>query len=260
MALEHFRELFRHRALIECLVRREVKARYHGSALGYLWTLLNPLLLLVVYRLVFTRFTRAVTLPHYEVFLFVGILPWLWLSTGLSNGTVSIAQGGSLVTRVCIPPQVLPAVAVLSNLVNFLFALPVAILAAAAAGILPGAPAVLLPLALMIELVFLYGLTLLAAALTVRFRDVQFLVQNLLMVWFFVTPIAYPLALIPEPYRPFVLANPATAILRPFQQILYEGRWPDASALAIGSGWAVAVLALGVAVFEAMRGSLAEEI
>src|SRR5438105_12169436 len=125
---------------------REVMARYRRSILGFFWTLLNPLLLLVVYRLVFTRLTHAVDIHDYAVFVFIGILPWLWLTSSVTNGCTSISQGGSLITRVCMPPQVLPAVAVLANLVNFVLALPLAVLAAAAYGVYPSPYAVLLPL------------------------------------------------------------------------------------------------------------------
>ncbi len=256
----HFGELYRYRVLVDALVRREVKARYRGSVLGYLWTLLNPLLLLVVYLLVFTRFTRAVALPNYALFLFAGILPWQWMATSITNGTTSIAYGGALITRVCIPPQVLPLVAVLSNLVNFLLALPLAVAAAAVAGLGPGAALAVLPLAILNELVFLYGVSLIAATLTVRFRDVQFLVQNLLLVWFFLTPVAYPLDLVPDRYRVFVSANPATALMRPFQQILFDGRVPDVRHLALGAAWALAAVLAAVILFETMRDRLVEEI
>ncbi|HJQ98891.1 MAG TPA: ABC transporter permease, partial [Candidatus Polarisedimenticolaceae bacterium] len=222
----HLEELYRYRVLVDSLSRREVRARYRGSVLGYLWTLLNPLLLLVVYVLVFTRFTRAVTIENYALFLLAGILPWQWLSTSITNGTTSILHGGGLITRVCMPPQILPAVVVLSNLAHFLLALPVLLAAAAAAGLWPTPAIALLPIAIANELVFLYGVSLIVATLTVRFRDVQFLVQNLLMVWFFLTPVAYPLDMVPERYRALVEANPATALVRPFQEILFEGRAP----------------------------------
>ena len=260
LLIEHLHELYRYRALIDSLVRREVKARYRRSVLGYLWSFLNPLLLLLVYVMVFTRFTRAVDLPLYALFLFVGILPWLWLSTTITNGTTSIAQSGGLITRVCMPPQVLPAVAVLSNLVNFLLSLPVAIVATLLAGVRPGWALVALPVAIAVETIFLYGAALLAATLTVRFRDVQFLAQSLLLVWFFLTPIAYPMTMVPAPYRSIMYANPATALLRPFQEILFEGRLPQPLSLALGAGWALALLVTAVIVFESMRDSLAEEI
>ena len=258
--IEHFRELWRHRTLIGSLVRRDVAVRYRGSVLGYLWTLLNPLMLLAVYHLAFSQIMRAVSVPHYSVFLFVGILPWLWLSSALTNGALSIANGGSLITRVCMPPQVLPAVVVISNFANFLFALPVAVAGAAFAGLPPAAALVALPIGLLTMMVFLYGLSLLAATLAVPFRDVQFLVQNLVMIWFFLTPIVYPLESIPAPWRPLVTANPATVLIHPFQSIFYERRFPDPAELGIGALWAVAATILGVVVFERLRGRLAEEI
>lgn len=258
--IEHFRELWRYRVLIENLVRRDVSLRYRGSVLGYLWTLLNPLLLLSVYRLVFSQFMRAVTIDHYAVFLFVGILPWLWLSSSLNNGVLSIANGSSLITRVCVPPQVLPAVVVLSNFANFLFALPVAVAAAALSGLVPAPAMIVLPLALLSLLGFLYGSSLLAATLAVPFRDLQFLVQNLVLIWFFLTPITYPLDSLPVRWRPLVGANPATALIRPFQEILYSRRFPEALDLAAGLLWALVALIVGVLVFERLRGRLVEEI
>lgn len=256
----HLGELYRYRVLIDSLVRREVRARYRGSVLGYLWTLLNPLLLLAVYVLVFSRFTRAVTIENYALFLFSGILPWQWLASSITNGTTSIAHGGGLITRVCMPPQILPAVVVLSNLVNFLLALPVAVAAAALSGLWPSAALVFLPIAVANEVVFLYGAALIVATLTVRFRDVQFLVQSLLLVWFFLTPVAYPLDMVPERYLVLVRANPATALVRPFQEILFERRVPEVAHLALGAVTAVASLLLAAFLFEALRDDLAEEI
>jgi len=258
--LEHFRELYRYRALIDSLVRREVQARYRRSVLGYLWTFLNPLLLLSVYLLVFTRFTRAVTVENYALFLFVGILPWLWLSGSVVSGTTSIAMSGGLVTRVCMPPQVLPAVAVISNLVNFLLGLPVMLVAAAIFGKIPGAAYVWLPVVIALQTLFSYGIALTVATLTVRFRDVQFLAQNLLMVWFFLTPIAYPIAMVPERFQRLLQFNPAVAFVRPYQQIVLEGRPPSPLHLTAGLAWGILAVGVAVWVFESLRDSLAEEI
>lgn len=260
LVLEHLGELFRHRALVASLVRRDLKARYRGSVLGYVWTLLNPLLLLFVYQLVFTKYTRAVELPHYVVFLFTGVLPWLWLSGSIAVGSGAIVGGSNLITRVCIPPQVLPAVTVLSTLVNFLLALPMAVAAALVAGIVPGPAVLLLPLVILLELAFVYALVLALATLTVRFRDVTFLVQSLLTLWFFLTPIAYPLAHVPDAYQRLVLANPATPMLLAFQDLLFFGRAPSLAILSAAAGWSALLLVLGVRLFEAMRDGIAEEI
>ncbi len=260
VVLEHFRELYRHRVLIESLVWRDVKARYRGSVLGYFWTLLNPLLLLLVYQLVFTKYTRAVELHNYAVFLFVGLLPWLWLSSSISTGTNSIIAGGNLITRVCIPPQVLPTVTVLSTLVNFILALPIALIAATAYGIFPAPALILLPLLIVLELFFLYAVVLMLAAMTVRFRDIAFLVHSLLTIWFFLSPIAYPIAAVPERYRTLILANPMAPLLLAFQEVIFFRRPPSATLLALATGWVLALLAIGIRIFEARRDTFAEDI
>ncbi len=104
---QHIQELFRYRSLVNSLVVRELKARYRGSFLGFLWTFLNPLLLLGVYALVFNFYLR-IQIEHYAGFMFVGLLPWIWFSSSLLEGTNSITAGGSLVTKVLFPSQVLP--------------------------------------------------------------------------------------------------------------------------------------------------------
>lgn len=258
--VEHFRELYRHRVLLGALVRRDLKARYRGSVLGYLWTLANPLMLLGVYYLVFTRYTRAVDLPDYPLFLFVGLLPWLWLAGSVAVGANSIVGGSALITRVCIPPQVLPAVTVLSTLVNFALALPVALAAGLVVGRPPSPVLVLLPVVVGLELVFLYAIVLALAAVTVRFRDVTFLVQSVLTMWFFLTPVAYPLASVPEAHRALVFANPATPLLLAFQEILFFRQAPGAGTFAAAAAWALGLLFVGVRLFDALRDDLAEEI
>lgn len=260
MIAAHVRELWRHRALVDGLVRREVAARYRRSVLGFAWTLLHPILLLLVYRLVFTRLTRAVDLPDYEIFFFVGILPWLWHATTLSNAATSLVANAGLVTRACMPPHVLPAVSVLSNLVNLLFALPVAVAAAAWEGRAPSAALALLPVVVLVHALFLYGAGLVLATLASTWRDVQFLLQNLLLVWFLGTPIAYPLDAVPEAHRSLLAWNPATALILPYQAILYHGRSPDPAHLAAGAAWGVVLVLAGVAVYEARRSRIVEEL
>jgi lipopolysaccharide transport system permease protein len=261
IVLDHFAELYKYRVLIESLVWRDIKARYRGSVFGFLWTFLNPLILLLVYRAVFKYVTQAVDIPYYAVFLFVGLLPWLWLAGSATNGSIAITQNGALIARACIPPQVLPAVVVLSNLVNFLLALPVAIGAAIFYQLYPTPWLVLLPLVIAIMLVFLYGTALFLSTVTVYFRDVQFLVQNLVLVWFFLTPIAYDLAQAPAvKYRHYFLANPATALLVPFQQLLYHRTAPDAAYLGLAAAWAIVATVVGIKVFEAMRDTVVEEL
>ena len=117
-------ELWKYRALIWALVGRHLRARYRGSILGFLWSFLNPLCLIAVYSLVFQYYIRFNDVQHYSLFMFAGMLPWIWFSSGLLEATGSISGGGSLVTKAMFPPHILPMVSVLTNLANFIFAIP----------------------------------------------------------------------------------------------------------------------------------------
>ncbi|GIW73452.1 MAG: transport permease protein [Planctomycetota bacterium] len=257
---QHVQELWQYRALLGALVVRELKARYRNSVLGYLWTLLNPLLLLAVYSLVFSVYMR-VEVEHYVIYLFSGLLGWNWLASSLNAGTSSIARGGgALITKALLPPQLLPTVQTLTNLVNLVLSLPVLLGAAVLLGRWPGLSLVLLPVLLLAELLLVQGLVVALAALCVRFRDVEFLVPNFLTFWFFLTPILYPLAVIPETLRPLVLLNPMAPVALGYQELFYWGRWPEPLHLVLALGLGAGVFYLGTGLFERLRDTLAEEI
>ncbi len=256
----HLAELWRHRVLIGILTQRELIARYRGSLLGYLWTLLNPLLQAAVYVLVFRYLTGAIRTPGYEITLFTAILPWAWIAGALTQGPTSIVHGAPLVLRSAVPPQVLPGVVVLGHGIHLVLALPVAAVLALASGIAPSWSWLALPIALAPLLVFVYAVALATASLTPRFRDVQFLTQNALGIWFLLTPIAWPLAMAPEWLRPWIGLNPAAALVLPFTQILVERRFPDAMLLGAGALWGLVAFAGTVALFERHRDAIVEDL
>ena len=117
-------ELWRYRALVAALVLRHLRARYRGSVLGFVWSFLNPLCLIAVYSLVFRYYIRFEDVEHYTLFLFTGLLPWIWFSSGLIEATSAISSGGSLITKAMFPAHILPIVAVITNLAHFMFAIP----------------------------------------------------------------------------------------------------------------------------------------
>ena len=183
------------RGLLWTLVVRELKARYRGSLLGYLWSLVNPLLLLAVYTFVFNYIfkPRMEGADPYALFLMTGLFPWIWASTSLLEGTVSLSANAGLIRKAVFPAEVLPVVAVLSNLVHFLFALPV-LAGALVIGRLMGYAvggweAVFFPVIVMLQVPLLAGMSLGLAALNVHFKDVKDIVNNLLTLLFFLTPI-----------------------------------------------------------------------
>src|SRR5687768_579772 len=150
------RTLFRYRLLIQSLVGRELKARYRGSVLGFFWSFVNPLLLLLTYGLVFTYMLpvpRSAALEPYFLFLFCGILPWTWLQASLMESSTVLITGGNLIKKVLFPAEVLPVVTVVANLVHFLFGLPILLAFLLWKGRL-GWSALLLPVPMLIQLVF----------------------------------------------------------------------------------------------------------
>src|SRR5262249_6785169 len=155
----HLADLYRHRALIGTLVLRELRARYRGSFLGFLWSFLNPLLLMLVYALVFSIYLR-VPMDGYAVFLFSGLLPWLWFSSSLGHAAGVIVGSGALVKRVLFPAEILPLVSVLSNLINMLLSLPLLFAFLLAFGIRPHAVLLFLPLLVLLQLLLTTGLAL----------------------------------------------------------------------------------------------------
>jgi lipopolysaccharide transport system permease protein len=255
----HIQELIRYRSLINSLVARELKARYRGSFLGFLWTFLNPLLLLAVYALVFNVYLR-IRIEHYAGFMFVGLLPWIWFSSALMEGTLSITSGGSLVTKVLFPSQVLPMVKILASLINYLLSLPILFGFLWFMGVYQGWPLVWLPVIIGLHLLFILGLVLILAGVNVFFRDVQHILANLLTLWFFLTPILYPLAQVPAPFNKWVLWNPMAQITLAYQDIFFYNRPPDLRILSVFLILAVLVSGVGMVFFERYKETFAEKI
>jgi len=258
--IKSLQELWQYRALLWNLTQRELKARYRGSALGFLWTFVNPLLLMAVYALVFGVIQKS-NIPHFTYFLFVGLLPWIWFSTSVGSGASTISDRRDLLTKVRFPAQVLPATVVATNLINFLLSLPLMVALGGIVGVWPNVHALAFPLVLFTQLVFTLALTFIVSALNVRFRDLQHIVQNILTLWFFVTPVLYiPNAIPAFARRLFLIANPMAVIITSYQGIFYEHRWPHWRALAIVTLGSLALLSIAARVFESRREEFAELI
>ncbi len=230
-------QIFRFRALLWTLTTRELAARYRGSALGYLWSLANPLLLLGVYTFVFSVIfrPRVSGADPYSLFVVSGLFPWIWLSTSLLEGTVSLTANSGLLRKAVFPVELLPAVAVLSNLFHLLLATPIlvgAIFVGRAYGHpVGGWPSLLAPAVVLLEVPLVAGLALGLAALNVHFKDVRDLLTNLLALGFFLTPILYRIeALVALPKVQLAIrANPFAPFALAYQRTIFEGRMPEPS-------------------------------
>ena len=200
--LRNLARLGRYRGLIQSLVARELKARYRGSILGFFWSFFNPLLLLLVYSIVFKYLQAAhdARVEPYALFMFCGILPWTWFSSSLLDAAGSLISGGNLIKKVLFPAEILPIVTVLANMVHFFFGLVIL------AGFLVWyqrplnlSELAVFPLAVAIQLILTTAFALLLSALTVHFRDIRDILSNLLTLWFFSTPILYPYFIFTNP-------------------------------------------------------------
>jgi ABC-type polysaccharide/polyol phosphate export permease len=261
----NLRQLVRYRGLIQTLVARDLKARYRGSVLGFVWSFVNPLLLLGIYSFIFTTImpSRVEGVEPYALFMLCGILPWTWFSSSLTEASGSLISGGNLIKKVLFPAEVLPIVSVLANMVHFFLALPIVIVFLLLYRHPPdGLELVWFPVVVGVQLVFTVGLALLLAALTVHFRDLRDVLANVLTLWFFITPIIYPwFQRELQPYRTLFNLNPFTHLAVSYQELLFfpgpfgHWRW----LLALG-GASIAVFLAGYWLFDRLRDSFAEAV
>jgi ABC-type polysaccharide/polyol phosphate export permease len=262
-------QLFRFRGLLATLTGRELKARYRGSVLGFLWSLANPLLLLAVYTFVFSVVfrPRVAGADPYALFVVSGLFPWIWLATSTLEGSMSLIANGGLIRKAVFPAELLPMVTVLSNLVHLLLALPVVLAALAASWLLTahgvgGVSVLLLPLVILIHLPLVAGLALGASALTVHFKDLRDLLANLFTLFFFLTPVLYRIESI-EHIRPvwwLVRLNPFTPFILAYQQVLFYGQAPAPQLWAQMALVSLASWTIGSWLFERLRETLVEAV
>lgn len=275
MMIKKIVALLKYRQLILTLVSRELKARYRGTMLGFLWSFMNPFLLLLVYSVVFgmilpTGSGRVGDIDikgiNYSIFLFTGLLPWLWFSTSILDSSNVLFVHGNLIKKIQFPLEVLPLMNVLTNMVHFLLGLPILILFILLLGKGVGLTwwILFLPVAVLIQFIFTLGLSFLVSALTVHFRDLRDILSNLLTLWFFATPIIYPF-LTPaiQSHKGLVLAlslNPMTHIIEAYHYTFFFGSLPHWKKIPVTLLVSVLVFCLGYLVFDRLRDTFVEEV
>jgi lipopolysaccharide transport system permease protein len=261
---KNLKALVKYRQLIQSMVARELKARYRGSVLGFFWSFINPLLLLLVYSFVFSYVlpARQPNLNPYALFLFCGILPWTWFSSSLLESSNVLIAGGNLIKKVLFPAEVLPIVTVLANMMHFLLGLPILVGFLIYYRIpLQFSEVIWFPVVVLVQLVLSLGLALIVSSLTVHFRDFKDILSNLVTFWFFATPIIYSMQDAPALGKTLLNANPFTHLAISYQEILFYpgnfGHWKWL--LALGAGSVVLFLA-GYFMFDRLRDTFAEEV
>ncbi|MCX7919518.1 MAG: ABC transporter permease [bacterium] len=259
MFIEPIQAVIRYRPLIQSLVIRELKSRYRGTFLGFLWSFMNPLLLMLVYSFVFYVYMR-VEMPNYTAFLLCGLLPWIWFSTALTEATSSIINNAGLIRKVYLASEVFPTIHVLSNLINYLLSLPILFIFLFLYKIKFTLALIALPILILLQLLFTWGVALFVSSLGTKYRDLLHLVPNLLLLWFFATPIIYPIWQIPDKFKILLAWNPMLPLITGYQNILYAGTFPDWKSLFLFAGITMFVILFGTYTFTLRKERFAEEV
>ena len=258
--MKHFREIYDYRQMIYSLVRKELRGRYKGSALGFLWTFINPLLQLLVYTFVFS-IVMPTNIDKFYLYLFIGLIPWLFFSGSLTGGAASIINQKDMVKKIYFPREVMPIAYVTSNFVNMLlcFVVIFAVVIVSGVGINP-ITLLYLPVIMAVEYTMCLGGAMLTSALTVYFRDLEYILSIVTMAWMYLTPVVYSIDMVPEKLRPFMNLNPMTPVIVAYRDVLYSKQIPEISTLANGFVLGIIVLVVGCVVFQKLQRGFAEEL
>lgn len=255
-----FCNIYRYREMLINMVRRELRGKYKGSILGFLWTFINPLLQLVVYTIVFSNIMRM-GVSNYEIFLFVALIPWMFFSTSVLSGAGSIIYNQSLVTKIYFPREILPLSVVTSNFINMIYC-SVIVLAVVLFYHMNLNLEVwfMLPVIAFIEYILVIGIVLIVSALTVYFRDLEHILGIIIMAWQFLTPVMYPESFVPSQYQVILYLNPMTPIIISFRDVLYYGKMPVVENLVYAFLWSLIIFICGFLLFGKLQKDFAEEL
>lgn len=268
-------DLWQYRYLLHNLVLRDLKARYKNSAFGVLWSLLNPLAMMLVFTLLFSVMGNDDT-RQYPVFVLVGLIPWQFFSGSLMAGTTSVTGNSSLVKKVYFPRDLLPLSSLLSNLVNFGIAFLVLVAFLYLFGIGLTVHAFWVPAILLTQLIFTLGLVLLLGSLTVFYRDVLMILEVVLLAWFFLTPVFYSLEIFGptatifgitfDPAQVMRWINPMASIIDGYRTVLW-GTYESSGPVSMNPAYlfrtfvtAIIVLVVGYFVFYRLEHKFGEKL
>lgn len=245
--------------LILLLVQKDLRVRYRGSILGYVWSMLNPLLYMAVLSVVFS-YVLKFKIDNYPVFILTGIITWNLFHQSLMQGVNSIVANGGLIRKVKVSVSLFPSATVASVLVHFLLSLVAFLLICIFTKFSPQLSWFFLPIVLIPFVLFVWGVTLAFASLNVFFRDVGHLLDPALQLLFYGTPVIYPLSVLPEKFAFIVKLNPLTHFVSSFRDVLYRGVIPSLSQIGILCLLAGVSMVVGVCIYRSLRGRFVYQV
>ena len=258
--MQLIRELYMYRTMTVSLVKKDLKGRYKGSVLGFLWTFINPLLQLGVYTLVFQVILKN-PMPNYYMHLFVALVPWIFFSSALTTGSKAVLGQANMVKKIYFPREVLPLSYTLSSFVNMALSFIVIFAVYFISPMeLKFAPLLMLPVIMIIQLFLVAGVTLITSSLTVYLRDLEHIMSVLNMALMYISPVVYPVSYIPEKYMSLYLINPMSPVIIAYRDILYYGTFPEFKIVFLALAESMIIFFAGLLIFGKLKKHFAEEL
>ena len=248
-----------YKELLKSNIKKEIRGKYKGSFLGILWSFINPLLTALVYAIIFP-FILKTSQDHYVTFLIIGILPWNFFVTTINQGTTTVLQNGSIIKKVYFPREILPISIVGSNLVNFIISCLIIFLFLIFSGIGFSPYILFLPLIILVQTIFQMGIVFITSAINVYVRDAEYIINFILNMVFYATPILYSSSLFPEKIAWLLNLNPMTTIIICYRDILYYQSMPHLKSLLVVLAASLVLLWIGIKIFKKLEKGFAEEV
>lgn len=245
--------------LIYNMVGRNLKVKYRRSVLGVFWTLLSPLSLVGIYYFAF-KIVMKVETPHYLAYLVSGILPWSFFSQTVVEGMESISSNSALVSKIPVPLQAFPLIAVVTNLVTLMLAVPIMLGVSLLSGAPIGWSIITLPFLLLIIALSCYGVSMILALLYIFLQDLKHIAGIMLQLWFYATPVLYHVEMVPQPYKWMIYLNPVGTAFVAVHQVLTEGRWPSVVDVGCAVAWSLLLVFIALLTFKSVHKSVAENL
>ncbi|MGC2657722.1 MAG: ABC transporter permease, partial [Bryobacteraceae bacterium] len=241
--------------LLQNLILKDFRIRYRNMSLGIFWSLLNPLVMMLVFTFVFSHIFKG-NIAHYPAFVLCGLVPWNFFSGAWISGTNSLVENAALIRRVPVPRELIPISSVLSNCLHLGIQVALLVILLFASGIFPTRLWLWMPLIWTLEIVFLCGLSLVCAALNTYVRDTRYLVESAITILFWLVPVFYSFPMIPPRFKGIYEFNPVAALIMALRNVVLEGHSPASTLLYKLTVVSIATFFVGLYIFRRVRNNL----
>jgi len=255
------KDVFKYRELIELLTDREIKIRYKQSALGILWALLQPVIMVVLFTAIFTKIVKMPTgnIP-YPIFFLAGLIPWTFFANSISAAIPSIVSNGDLVRKIYFPRVIFPLVSILACFFDFLISFILLVVLMVYFKIQITGWILLLPFICLVQLVFTIAVSLLFSSLNVFYRDVKNALTNIVQIWMFATPVIYPLETIRPHFRNILILNPMSGLIDSYRCVLIQGVAPNWFYLSVSITISLIIFLIAYIIFKRLEPNFSDSI